>query len=148
MVARSASEAEPRALVEAPAGPVLLFDGVCNVCNAVVQIVLKHERAPEMKFASLQSDVGRALLTAHGLSLDVDTVVLLVDGKAFVRSAAAVRVLWRLKGLYRLLAPPLWIVPGPVRDLGYNLFARVRYRVFGRRDACMVPTPEMRSRFL
>jgi predicted DCC family thiol-disulfide oxidoreductase YuxK len=128
--------------------PVLLFDGVCNVCNASVQFVLKHERAPSMQFVPLQSERGTKLIEEQGLTGDLSTVVLLVDGKAYTRSSAAVRVLKLLRGPWTLLAVLLWVVPKPLRDLGYMLFARFRYKLFGKRDACMVPTPEQRARFL
>lgn len=127
--------------------PLLLFDGVCNVCNASVKFVVEHEREPRMRFASLQSEVGARLVAQHELPNDVSTVILLEGGKVYTRSAAAVRVLRSLKRPWSWLAA-LWIVPWPLRDLGYVVFARLRYRIFGKRDSCMVPTPELRMRFL
>ena len=128
--------------------PILLFDGVCNVCNASVQFIIAHERAPVMQFASLQSELGRSLVGQHALSGDLDTVVLIDGGRVLTRSSAAVGVLKHLGGAWRALAALLWIVPRPLRNVGYDLFARFRYRLFGKRDECMVPTPELRARFL
>ena len=129
-------------------GPILLFDGVCNVCNSSVQFIIAHERSPVMSFASLQSELGRTLVAKHGLSGDIDTVVLIEGDRVRTRSSAIVAVLKYLGGVWRVLAALLWIVPRPLRDVGYDVFARLRYRLFGKRDACMVPTPELRARFL
>jgi predicted DCC family thiol-disulfide oxidoreductase YuxK len=118
------------------------------VCNAAVQFVVAHEREPSLKFASLQSDVGRRIVKERALSGDIDTVVLVDGDRVFLRSSAAVRVLWSLGAAWPALGALLWIVPKPLRDLGYDIFARFRYRLFGRKDACMVPTPELRARFV
>lgn len=128
--------------------PIMLFDGVCNVCNASVQFILKNERAPEVQFASLQSARGKDLVAKHGLSGDVNTVVLIDGDRVFTRSSAVVHAMKRLRGAWPALAWLMWIVPKPLRDVGYILFARNRYRLFGKRDECMVPTPELRARFL
>lgn len=128
-------------------GPILLFDGVCNVCNATVQFVVEHEKAPHIRFASLQSEVGARLVAERGLPNDVSTVVLVEGDRVYTRSAAAVALLGHLKAPWSWLAV-LWLVPRPLRDLGYDIFARLRYRLFGKRDRCMVPTPELRARFL
>jgi predicted DCC family thiol-disulfide oxidoreductase YuxK len=128
--------------------PVMLFDGVCNVCNAAVQFVLSHERAPEYQFASLQSELGKRMLDERGLTHDLDTVVVVDGERIFTRSSAAVHVLRSMRGAWPVLAALLWIVPKPLRDLGYDVFAHFRYRFFGKRDSCMIPTPELRSRFV
>jgi len=130
------------------AGPILLFDGVCNVCNASVRFVLEHERAPRCRFAALQSETGARLVREHGISGDLSTMVFIEDGRAFTRSAAVVRTLKTIGGPWRWLGALLWLVPYPLRDLIYVLFARTRYRLFGKRDSCMVPTAEIRARFL
>lgn len=128
--------------------PILLFDGVCNVCNATVQFIVAHERAPVMQFASLQSERGRALVAQLGLAGDISTVVLVQGDRALTRSSAAVAVLAHLGGGWRTLGWLLWLVPRPLRNMGYHVFACFRYRLFGKRDHCMVPTPELRARFL
>ena len=127
---------------------IVLFDGVCNLCSRSVTFIIEHEREPTIRFASVQSAAGARLLQHHGLDpTDVKTFVLIVGATAYTRSTAAIRVARRLRGAWRLLAV-LWIVPRPLRDLAYNLVARNRYRWFGRRDSCMVPTPALRARFI
>jgi predicted DCC family thiol-disulfide oxidoreductase YuxK len=129
--------------------PVLLFDGVCNLCNGLTRFVLRRDPAPgTFRLAALQSEAGRRLLREHGLPPDdADTFVLIEDGKLYVRSTAALRVC-RLLGLpWSLLWVFVWL-PRALRDAAYDAVARRRYRWFGRRDACMVPTPELRARFL
>ena len=128
--------------------PILLFDGVCNVCSAAVRFVVDHERDPAIKFASLQSETGKRLLEQHGLGHDLDTVVFVDGDRAYVRSTAAVRVLRGMRGFWRFVGVVLAVIPRPLRDLGYDVFAHYRYRWFGKKDACMVPTPELRARFL
>lgn len=128
--------------------PILLYDGVCGFCNSSVQFILKHDRAGRFRFAALQSEVGQAMLRELGMRTDeFDTVVLVEDGRAFKRSAAALRVARGLgmpwKALYAFV-----VVPRPIRDFCYDQFAKHRYRFFGKLDACMLPPPEARSRFL
>ncbi len=128
--------------------PVLLFDGVCNLCNASVQWVLKHDRAGQFRFAALQSDVGRQLLTKHGMDADAfDTVVLVVGDRLYTRSDAALEIVRRLGGGWAWLSIFRW-VPRPLRNAVYNWVARNRYRWFGREEACWLPRPEWKSRFL
>lgn len=130
-------------------GPaIIVFDGLCNLCTASVQFILRHERKPHFRFASMQSKAGAALLEASGLaSGDVDTFVLIEDGRAYVRSDAALRVARHLSAPWSLAAA-LAIIPRPIRDWAYRIIARNRYQWFGRRAACMVPSPEVRARFL
>lgn len=128
--------------------PVVLFDGVCNLCAASVVFILRHERRPTLRFASLQSPAGRRLLVEHGLDPDaVDSVVMLEDGRAHVRSEAALRIARRLRAPWRWAAM-LGLLPRGVRDRLYDAAARRRYRLFGRREACMVPDEPLRARFL
>jgi predicted DCC family thiol-disulfide oxidoreductase YuxK len=121
---------------------------VCGFCNQSVQLILRNDRRGRFRFAALQSEVGQALLRRYGLPTDdLDTFVLVEEGRAYVRSTGALRVASRLDGAWKLLSA-LSVVPRPVRDFFYDLFARNRYRMFGRLDACMLPPPEVRSRFL
>jgi predicted DCC family thiol-disulfide oxidoreductase YuxK len=135
------------------AGPVVLFDGVCNLCNASINFVLDHERggpAGELRFASLQSEAARGLLAGMGRAVpegDPDTIALVEDGRLFERSAAALRIVRRLRWPWRMLAAFV-VVPRPLRDLVYRWVARNRYRWFGKSDVCRVPTPELRARFI
>jgi len=129
-------------------GPILLFDGVCNLCNGTVQWVIAHDPAAQIRFASLQSEVGRALVAKHGLPLDAMDTVVLVDGERhWLKSSAALEVLRRVGGAWKLAAL-LRFVPRPLRDAAYDLVARNRYGWWGKRDECWVPTPELRARFL
>ena len=132
----------------ADAHPVLLFDGVCNLCHGVVRFVLDHDRAARFRFAPLQSEVGRALLARFGLDADaLDAVVLIDETGAHLRSDAALRVARRLGPPWSWLGP-LAMIPRPLRDAVYDFVARHRYRWFGKRDACPLPRPEWRERFL
>ena len=128
--------------------PVLLFDGVCNLCNASVQWVLDHDPKGIFYFAALQSPTGEALLQAHGLSSGQFDTVVLVDGdRLFTRSDAALEICRRLGGWWSLLSI-FYVVPRALRNAIYNWIARNRYRWFGKREACMMPRPEWRHRFL
>jgi len=131
-----------------PARPTVLFDGVCNLCNAAVLFVIDRDPAGYFRFAALQSDEGQRLLAEHGhRAPDLSSVLLVDGGRVYARSTAALRVARRLTGLWPLLYVFL-AVPRPVRDAVYDWVARNRYRWFGRQDACRVPTPELRQRFL
>jgi len=133
-------------------GPVLLYDGVCGFCNHAVQLVLKHDRRGAMRFAAIQSDYARGVIERHPELRGLDTVVL-VEGaggrgeRVYVRSAAALGVARYLGGFWRLFLAAR-LLPASLRDFLYDQFARRRYRWFGKYDACMLPPPEARSRFL
>ncbi len=127
---------------------LLLFDGVCNLCNGVVQFVIRHDAAGRFRFAALQSDAGQALLQQFGLSTtQFDSFVYVKGGQFYTESTAALRVARDMGGAMSLLWG-LMIVPRFIRDAVYRFVARNRYRVFGKKDACMIPTPELKSRFL
>jgi predicted DCC family thiol-disulfide oxidoreductase YuxK len=128
--------------------PVILFDGVCNLCNGAVQYVIKHDADKRFLFASLQSQFGQQVLAAHQLSnTNFNSFILLQDGIIYQKSTAALLVAKQLKGAIRLLH---WciIVPSFIRDGVYNIIAKNRYKWFGKQDACWLPTPELKSRFL
>ncbi len=128
--------------------PVLLFDGVCNLCNASVQWILKRDRKGVFKFAALQSDTGQMLLRQFGFSeKNFDTVVLVTDGRIFTRSDAALEIVQRIGGVWSLLAV-FKIIPRSIRDTIYDWVARNRYRWFGKKEECMLPRPEWRERFV
>jgi predicted DCC family thiol-disulfide oxidoreductase YuxK len=127
---------------------VVVFDGVCNLCSRSVRFIIAHEAVPHFEFAPVQSPAGQRLLKRFGFAPDdVKTFVLIAGGKAYVRSDAAIRIARHLRGAWKLTAL-VWILPRPLRDWLYDVIARNRYRWFGRTDVCMVPTPEVRSRFL
>jgi predicted DCC family thiol-disulfide oxidoreductase YuxK len=127
---------------------IVLFDGVCNLCSGFVQFILPRDPEGKYRFASLQSDVGRALLAEHDLPTDeLESIVLLEGGECYVKSAAVIRIAAGLGGRYRLLSPFRY-VPAAVRDRVYDFVADHRYRWFGKKDRCMVPSGDVESRFL
>ena len=130
--------------------PVLLFDGVCTLCDGAVRFVIRHDRAGRFRFASLQSDAARPLLDGAGLDQGYRASLVLVDegGRVLTGADAALGVGRRLGGPWRWLAGAAGVVPRAVREAAYRTVARHRYRVFGRREACRIPTPEERARFL
>lgn len=132
-----------------PEGAIVLFDGVCNLCHGAVRFILKRDGNGHFRFASLQSETGHALLARHFADPgDIpDSMVLIEQGKAHVASDAVLRILPRLGPGWRLLSP-LRLVPRVLRDAVYRLVARHRYRLFGRQDQCLIPTPDLQSRFL
>jgi predicted DCC family thiol-disulfide oxidoreductase YuxK len=129
------------------AASVVLFDGVCNLCNGSVDFLLRREKSGRLRFASLQSDVAKRLLAEHRKADDLSSIVLIEDGRVFTRSDAALRLLAHLRAPWPLFGA-LRLVPRPLRDLVYDQVARHRYSWFGRRSSCRVPTAEERARFL
>jgi predicted DCC family thiol-disulfide oxidoreductase YuxK len=128
--------------------PILLFDGVCNLCNASVQWVLKRDKKGVFKFAALQSETGQAFLKKFGFSSENFDTVVLVDGeRIFTRSDAPLEIVRRLGGFWSLLLV-FKIIPRPVRNAVYDWVARNRYRWFGRKEECMLPRPEWKERFV
>lgn len=127
---------------------IILFDGVCNLCNRSVDRVIRDDPAGRFRFASLQSDVGRSLAAEHGIDADqLSSMVLIEDGIAYTESTAALRIARHLNGPLRWLRV-LRFLPCVLRDSGYRLIARNRYRFFGKRETCRLPTPEDQRRFL
>lgn len=130
--------------------PLLLYDGVCGFCNKSVQMILAKDKRGTMQFAPLQSTLGKEIVARHRLE-HIDSVVF-VDRSAgkeeiAVRSTAALKIADYLGGWWRLLAV-FKIVPRPLRDFFYDLFAKYRYRFFGKHESCMLPAPEVRARFI
>lgn len=127
---------------------ILLFDGVCNLCNSSIHWVIDRDRAEQFQFASLQSDFSKQKLKQFGVkNEDLNTVVLIDGDRVFKRSSAALEVLKKLGGGWQLLYV-FKIIPAPIRDVVYNWIAKNRYRWFGKEDSCRIPTPELKSRFL
>ena len=127
---------------------IVLFDGVCNFCNGAVNFIIARDRDGYFKFAPLQSEIGIEMQEKHGIdSAKTDSIILVEDEKVYLHSTAALTIARHLNGLW----PVLYIfvvVPRPVRDWSYKLFAKYRYKLFGRQVACMIPTPDVRARFL
>ena len=126
---------------------VILFDGVCNFCNGAVNWIIAHDPDAKFKFAPLQSEFGERMRHKFGISDDVDSIILIEDGNAYMHSSAGLRVAKSLGGVWSLGYAGI-IVPRPIRDWFYKWFARNRYRWFGKQDACMMPTPDVRARFV
>jgi predicted DCC family thiol-disulfide oxidoreductase YuxK len=127
---------------------VIFFDGVCNLCNRAVQFIITHDRSKYFKFAALQSDVAEAMLPDLNLKVKRgDSFILVENGKVFEQSTAALRVAKKLGGLWPLLYGFI-IVPPLIRNAAYRFIARSRYKWFGRRESCWIPTPELKNRFL
>jgi len=128
--------------------PIILFDGLCNLCNRSVQYVIRHDPAAIFKFASLQGEAGQQLLKEYGLTANnMNSFVLIKDNKVYTRSTAALTVAKQLKGISKLLYGFI-IVPAFIRNAVYDLIAKNRYKWFGKKDSCMVPTASLKSRFL
>ena len=128
--------------------PIPLFDGVCNLCQSSVQFVLARDPSETFRFASLQSPIGEQLAGHFGIQAgDLDTVVLIADGKDFTRPDAALRTAQRLDSSWQLTSFFL-IVPRPIRDRVYDFIGKRRYRWFGRKETCWLPDPSLRARFL
>ncbi len=128
--------------------PTILFDGVCNFCNGAVNFVIKRDKQSRIKFAALQSDRGQQLLQHFNFSThNFNSFLFIEDGKVYTQSTAALKVCNYLPALWPLLYGFI-IVPKFIRDGIYNWIANNRYKWFGKKDQCMIPSPEIRARFL
>ncbi|MFM9837688.1 MAG: thiol-disulfide oxidoreductase DCC family protein [Cyclobacteriaceae bacterium] len=127
---------------------VVLFDGVCNLCNGSVLFIIKRDQEAKFSFASLQSSFGQSQLRNFSLPVgELNTIFLIKDEKFFKKSDAALEIAKGMSGLW----PALYvfkIVPRFIRNFFYDLIAKNRYRWFGKQDACMIPTPELKARFI
>ncbi|WP_373552168.1 thiol-disulfide oxidoreductase DCC family protein [Haliscomenobacter sp.] len=128
--------------------PVILFDGVCNLCNGFVQYIIKIDPQGKFQFAALQSDFGQEVMAKAQLPVnELSTVVLYDNGKIFTHSNVPLEICRQLGGFWRLLLV-FKLIPLSLRNRLYNWVASNRYRWFGQRESCMIPTPELRQRFL
>lgn len=126
---------------------IVLFDGDCNFCDASVQFILNRDSAGNFHFASLQGEAGQAIRRRHRIPDTVDSIVLIKDGVPYLKSDAAIRIAEGLDRNWRILRF-VRLVPKPLRDFGYDIIANNRYRWFGQKETCKLPTPEERSRFI
>ena len=127
---------------------IILFDGVCNLCNGAVQFVIKRDNKNQFLFASLQSGEGKQILEDHNFPMNkMDSFFLVENGKVYDKSTAALKVLKKLSGPWSLLYGFI-IVPKFIRDGVYNWIAKNRYQWFGQKDECMIPTAELKAKFL
>jgi predicted DCC family thiol-disulfide oxidoreductase YuxK len=137
-----------------PANPILIYDGVCGLCNRLVQFSLKRDANRRLRFASLQSDFAGRVLQRHGLNpRDLDTVYFVEDcgrpeERISVRSDAVISILRQIGGHWTIAAALLRVVPGWFLDWGYKMIARNRYRIFGKSHSCLLPEAKYRDRFL
>ncbi|HAO05084.1 MAG: thiol-disulfide oxidoreductase DCC family protein [Chitinophagaceae bacterium] len=128
--------------------PIILFDGICNLCNRSVQFIIKHDKEKVYRFAAFQSKAGQKLLQQYNLPLKQYSSFLLIENnKAYSQSTAALKVAKNLSGLVKL-AVVFNIVPAGIRNIVYNFVARNRYQWFGKKESCMVPTQDLKARFL
>ncbi len=136
------------ASVTLPTRPVVLYDGICGLCAKAVQFILDHERDHDLVFAPLQGDTAAALRIAYpNIPASVSTVVLVEGGRAYLRSKAFFHLSAHLAVPWRWLHAFRWF-PGFLGDLGYRFIASIRYKIWGTVDACRLPAPEQRARFL
>ena len=126
---------------------IVLFDGVCNFCNGAVNFIIRHDKDRRFSFAALQSETGTLFFFKQATAYEIDSIILIEDGHAYLHSTAGLRVAKRLGGPWAL-AYALIIVPAFIRDFAYKTFAKYRYRLFGKKDVCMMPTPDIRERFI
>jgi predicted DCC family thiol-disulfide oxidoreductase YuxK len=128
--------------------PILLFDGVCNLCHNTVQFIIAHDKVGKFRFASLQSDIGQQLLRRHEVKTEaLQSAVLLLNGQHYVYSDAALEVARHLDGAWSWLYI-FKIIPSFIRNAIYHIVARNRYRWFGQKEQCWIPTPDLKARFL
>ena len=133
--------------------PIVLYDGVCGLCNRLTQFILKHDKHDRFRFASLQSEFAANILKRHGADPeDLDTVYVVVDynkpgERLLARSDAILHIATELGGIWKLGGAGR-VLPRPIRDAMYKLVARNRYRLFGKYESCMLPEPKHRAKFL
>ncbi|MGB5820050.1 MAG: thiol-disulfide oxidoreductase DCC family protein [Saonia sp.] len=128
---------------------IILFDGVCNLCNGAITFIIKRDKKDVFRYAALQSEIGEQLVKERNIdTTKVDSFILIEPGVAYyTKSTAALKIGQTFGGAWKLLAAFEW-VPRVIRDWCYDIVAKNRYRWFGRKDACMIPTPELRAKFL
>ena len=128
---------------------IILFDGVCNLCNNAVNIIIDHDKNDVFRYASLQSQLGQQLTLERGIDTSkIDSIILIDPGNAYyIKSTAALQIAKHLSGGYRLLSNFLFL-PESFRNLVYDFIAKHRYKWFGKKDNCRIPTPELKNKFL
>jgi len=127
---------------------IILFDGVCNLCNGVVTYIIKRDNKNVFKFAALQSEIGQQLISKFNIDTSkVDSIILIDGEKHYIKSSAALHIAKQLSGAYPLLFG-FMIVPKFIRNAVYDYIARNRYKWFGKKESCMIPTSELKAKFL
>ncbi|MGA3598708.1 thiol-disulfide oxidoreductase DCC family protein [Lysinibacillus agricola] len=128
-------------------GGIILFDGVCNFCDSSVQFIIKHDQGAYFQFASIQSDAGQALLAQYEVPENIDSVILFEHGNTYFESTAALKICRRLDSFWPVCYVFI-LIPSCIRNMMYRIFAKNRYRLFGQKEMCLLPTPSQRKRFL
>jgi predicted DCC family thiol-disulfide oxidoreductase YuxK len=126
---------------------IILFDGECNFCDHSVQFIIKHDKKGYYQFASLQSEIGKRLLQEHHIPENIDSLILIENKKGYWESSAVLRISKHLSGFWKV-GYVFLLVPRPFRNPFYRFIARNRYKWFGKKEECMLPSPEIRNRFL
>lgn len=126
---------------------IVFFDGICGFCNHSINWLLARDAEHRLRFAPLQGATARSEVP-ESIRNRLDTLVFMRDGRIYIRTAAVSRILMTLGGRWWWCGALLWLIPWPVRDLGYRIIARLRYRLFGKHDACRIPAPAERAMFL
>lgn len=128
---------------------IILFDGVCNLCNGAVQFVIKRDQKDLFRFAALQSEIGQQLVKERGIDTEtIDSIILIEPNVAYyTKSTAALKIAEDLNGLWSLLSIFLW-VPEGIRNIVYDFIAKNRYKWYGKKQECMIPTPDLKNKFL
>jgi predicted DCC family thiol-disulfide oxidoreductase YuxK len=127
---------------------IILFDGVCNLCNGSVNFVIDRDKNDTFRFAALQSEEGKHVLKEAGIEeAYLDSIVLLKNGKMYKKSAAALHIAKKMSGMWPLMSA-FFIFPAFLRDIVYDFIARNRYKWFGRQEVCRIPSPELKAKFL
>lgn len=131
-----------------PPETIIFYDGVCNFCDSTVQFILRFDKKKKFHFCALQSEYGQQILKNHGFQqVEMDTIVMLYEGKVLTQSTAVLTTMKVLGGIFSL-GYGFIIFPSFIRDWLYSLFARNRYRMFGKKDACRIPTATQRTQFI
>ncbi len=128
-------------------GGIILFDGFCNFCHSSVQFIIKRDQNAYFQFASIQSEVGQEILATYKVPTNIDSVILIEHGNAYFESTAALKISRRLDSLWPTCYV-LIVIPSFIRNVVYKKFAENRYRLFGKKEQCLIPTPSQRKRFL
>ncbi len=127
---------------------IILFDGVCNLCNASVNFVIQKDKKDRFRFAALQTDIGKEFVLKYNIDPDeTDSIILIDDDTCYIKSTAALQILKSLSGAYPLLFGFI-IVPAFIRNWVYDYIAKNRYKWYGKKESCMIPSPELKSKFL
>ena len=126
---------------------IVLFDGVCNFCSGSVLFIIKRDPKEYFRFAALQTEPGKKIMQQYGIGEDrPESIILVENGRVWYRSSAALRIAWKLRRGWPLMYGFI-IIPPVIRDFFYNIIAKNRYKWFGQKESCFIPTPEIRSRF-